>query len=171
MPTNETPPTLVSRCGDPVRTVVWLSGEHDIASRVHLSGTLARAAGLDDADIVIDLSGVTFMDASTVSALLEARNHLRVGSRSLFVRDPSPRARRVLDVCGLTHLIDEHAASEPPHVATALGSWIDVPTMDRGRGPATPPSARGASSEEPVRVAARRCIEPTETVRYRRAPS
>ena len=93
--------------GDPSRTVVWVSGEHDIATREQLNVTLAQAAGLDDADVVVDLSGVTFMDASTIGALVVARNRLRSRARSLSVRAPSPRARRLLDLCGLAPLIDD----------------------------------------------------------------
>src|SRR5688500_17284849 len=87
---------------DAGRTVVWLRGDYDIAMKVSLVVSLARAAKRDDADLIVDLSEVTFMDASTISALVGARNRLR--SRSLVLRAPSPRARRLLELCGLAHL-------------------------------------------------------------------
>jgi anti-sigma B factor antagonist len=110
MPPDESPSVSVfprgdmRRGSDPLRTVVWVRGEHDIATRADLSA-IAQAASLDDADIVVDLSGVSFMDASTIGALVVAENHLQARSRSLSIRDPTPRARRVLDLCGLQRLM------------------------------------------------------------------
>jgi len=86
---------------DGVRTVVWLHGEHDLASVGALSGTLAEAVELDDANVVVDLSGVEFMDASTLGVLVSARLALRARSRSLSLRAPSTPAERVLVICGL----------------------------------------------------------------------
>jgi anti-anti-sigma factor len=82
--------------------VVWVRGEHDISTRDRVTVRLAKAAGRDAADIVVDLSGVTFMDASTIGALVASRNDLRVHSRSLTFRHPSQTAQRLLDLCGLT---------------------------------------------------------------------
>ena len=177
MPPIESPSVSVSPRGnarpasDPLRTVVWVRGEHDIATRVRLSATIAQAALLDDADMVVDLSGVTFMDASTIGALVGARNCLRASSRSLSVRAPSPRARRLLDICGLARLIDEHPASAPPPVATALGSWVDVPALDRDPDSVQPPVAQEAPSEEPTRTTARRRTEPAAAIQPPRAAS
>jgi anti-anti-sigma factor len=99
---NSTP--LVSRDGD--RTVVWLDGEHDIATVFVLTDTLARAISVDDADLIVDLSGVTFIGSATIDELIRGRNILRRQSRSLTLRSPSRCARRILDVCGLTDLIE-----------------------------------------------------------------
>ena len=178
MPLKESSSLSVSRRGDVgvgadlLRTVVWVGGEHDVATRTNLAVTIAQAAVADDADIVVDLSGVTFMDASTIGALVDARNLLRAASRSLSVRAPSPRARRVLDLCGLTLLIDEHAASTQVLATTALGSWVDVPASDRGPEPAPPAFAQEAPSHrEPARVAARRYLAPAVSIHQHRATS
>jgi anti-sigma B factor antagonist len=149
---------------------VWVRGEQDASTCVQLSATLAEASGLDDADVVVDLSGVTFMDASTIGALVVARNRLRVLSRCLCVRDPSPRTRRLLDLCGLARLIDEHPTPTQPPRATALGSWVDVPARDRDSGSTQAPVAQQAPSEEPVCVMARRRVEPAGVIPQRRVP-
>jgi anti-sigma B factor antagonist len=83
------------------RAVVWLEGEHDIATVSILTDTLTRAISADDADVIVDLSGVTFIDAATVGVLISARNSLHRESRSLMLRSPSRFAGRVLDLCGL----------------------------------------------------------------------
>jgi anti-anti-sigma factor len=103
---------------------VWLRGEHDIATRVSLAVTLARAAQLDDVSLLVDLSAVTFMDASTVGVLVASRNRLRTRARTLRVRAPSVRALRVLEFCGLRHLVqreplDAHTSiTLRPHTST-----------------------------------------------------
>lgn len=97
--------SVVVQC-DGDRSVVWLCGEHDIATEAELSEALAGAIASDDADLVVDLSEVQFIDASTIRVIIRARNYLRHRSRSLVLRSPAEGARRVLDVCGLVDLIE-----------------------------------------------------------------
>ena len=99
---NVTPPA--SRDG--VRTVVWLEGEQDVATVAALAETLAGAMSVGDGDLIVDLSGVTFFGAATVGELIRGRNVLRAQSRNLTLRSPSKSARCVLDVCGLTALLE-----------------------------------------------------------------
>lgn len=156
---------------DPLRTVVRVSGEHDPATRTHLSRTIARAAHLDEADMVVDLSGITFMDASTLGAIVNAHNRLRAGSRSLSVRAPSPLARRLLDICGLAFLIDEHPAPAQPSAATALDSWIAVPASNPASDPAQPLVTEQAPSQKSARATTQRAVDLAASVQHRRVPS
>ena len=91
---------------DADRTVVWLRGEHDAATVAALWETMGHAMALDDADLVVDLSGVEFMGSATVGVIIRARESLRPRSRSLTLRCPSRCAQRVLDLYGLTDLLD-----------------------------------------------------------------
>ena len=118
---------IAGRDGD--RTVVWLRGDHDLATTAELSATLARAIAIDDMDLVVDLTYVQFMDASTVGVLIRAREFLLLRSRSLTLRAPLKAARRVLDACGLAELIDPGPPASK--AAGALGSWVAVPALDR----------------------------------------
>lgn len=86
---------------DTVGSVVWLRGEHDIFTLPGLWETVARAIEFDDADVVVDLSAVDFMDASTIGVLVRARTILAKRSRSLTLRAPSTSAVRVLGLCGV----------------------------------------------------------------------
>ena len=99
---------LVSRDGG--RTVVWLDGEHDIATLVVLTDTLSRVISADDSDLIVDLSGVTFMSAATIDELLRVRKILLSQSRDLTLRSPSRCARRLLDLCGLAGFVAASAA-------------------------------------------------------------
>lgn len=81
--------------------VVWLRGEHDIATVRAVSATLSEAAALHDGAVVVDLSGVDFMGAATVNVLLGYRESLWHEARWLTFRSPSDSARRVLELCGV----------------------------------------------------------------------
>jgi anti-anti-sigma factor len=99
---------LVSHVGE--RAVVWLDGEQDIATVAILANTLAKVTSADDADLIVDLSGVTFMSTATIDQLVRARNLLLGLSRNLTLRSPSKCVRRTLDLCGVAGLI----AKSPP---------------------------------------------------------
>jgi anti-anti-sigma factor len=85
-----------SAAGAGTRTVVVLTGELDLLSVPSLRRRLQEAPG--GSEVIVDLSGVTFMDCSTVTPLLEARQ--RFGPR-LLLRRPSPAALRLLQLTGL----------------------------------------------------------------------
>ena len=86
-------------------TIIWLQGEHDIATDGALRRTLERAIALNDAEILVDLTKVELLSASTIGVILVARDTLRQQSRSLTMRAPSPHVRRVIGICGLQHLL------------------------------------------------------------------
>ena len=88
------------------QNVVWLVGEHDFATVSDLADTLASASSAHGGDLIVDLSGVTFISAATVGLLVTHWSSLRRQSRTLTLRSPSKFTRRVLDLCGLTRLIE-----------------------------------------------------------------
>ena len=110
LPTRGPPPRVHQ---DP-RTVVWLRGEYDTSTLVALSVQLCRAISHNDADLVVDLRHVTFMDASTVGVIVRAREFLRPRGRSLTLRSLSGIASRVIEVCGLQELVEHRPRSSPP---------------------------------------------------------
>jgi len=93
--------------------IVWLRGEHDLATVSALSGALARSIAANEADLVVDLSDVQFMDASTVGVIVRARRFLEERSRSLALRAPSASAQLVLSICDLTDLVAAEPLSDP----------------------------------------------------------
>jgi len=127
-------------------TIIWLRGEHDIATDGALRRTLERAIALNDAAIVVDLSKVELMSASTIGVILAARDVLRQQSRSLTMRAPSPHVRRVISLCGLQNLLIPGVRDEMAGVVgEALGSWVEVrdgAPAGRPPGPSTPAANR-----------------------------
>jgi anti-anti-sigma factor len=115
-------------------SVVWLGGEHDIATVDVLAATLAKAISLDEPAVVIDLSGVHFIDAATIGVIVTAKNLLAQRGRSLQLRAPAPFVRRIFDVCHLSDLLDRDPSADPFEAAegaSALGSWVEVPATGR----------------------------------------
>ena len=121
--------------------VVWLRGEHDCSTDDALCLELACAVALNDAALVLDLSEVEFIGASSLGVIARAREFLRGRSRSLTVRSPSVSARRVIDACGLGDLVGASAPRPGDLSAEALGSWVAVPVAERSdrlEGPLAP---------------------------------
>ena len=112
----------------PAGVVVRLRGEHDLATRAAVSAAVGARVALGRGDLVIDLSGVTFMDASTVGVIVEARNALRHRDRDVVLRDPSSCARRLIELFGHTDVVERPCDPAPAHRLDALSSWVAVPT-------------------------------------------
>lgn len=91
--------------------VLWLSGEHDLATKTQLCEVLALEFSAHDHDLIVDLSDVAFMDCSTVGALIAGKEWMTRQHRWMSVRAPSPCARRLLDLCGLNGLLDTRASA------------------------------------------------------------
>ena len=106
-PPFDTPQVIVMRANDPTGdTVVWLGGEHDMSSVEQLVQAIATAAEAGRSDLVFDLSCVDFMDSTTIQQIMAAVTRLGEDGRRARIRDPSPVARHVLELCRLTHLVE-----------------------------------------------------------------
>lgn len=124
--------------GDPTRTVVCVNGDHDAATQATLILTLSDAWRLGGGgDLVVDLSCIRFMDASTVGALIAVRKRLRATACELTVRNPSPSARRLLEHFDLEAMIDPPTQIDHPvGAAAALSTWVTVSPAEPSLDPA-----------------------------------
>lgn len=86
----------------PVVTVT-ITGEIDIATSQAMRDALASDSG--PAHLEVDMSAVTFIDASGIGVLLAARQRAVDGGGSLTVRAPSWAVLRVSRVLGLDELL------------------------------------------------------------------
>jgi anti-sigma B factor antagonist len=87
-------------------TVASLSGELDLATLGDLCETLAAVIAFGDADLILDLAAVDFLDASAAGVLLRAEVFLAARSRALVLRSPPPCALPVLSACGLSDHVE-----------------------------------------------------------------
>jgi anti-anti-sigma factor len=121
------PPLVTCEGG---RNVVWLVGEQDVATVPLLIEALAEVAARDKADMVIDLSGTCFVDAATLGAFVTARLGLGAEARVLSLRGPPAFTRRVIDICGLTDMVDP---ARPDESAGPSGSSALTTNPSGGR--------------------------------------
>lgn len=86
--------------------IVTPTGEADICTVADLRRALSDAIGECRQHIIVDLDRLTFMDASTLGALVEARRHNSAAGATLRVRCRSPHGRRLLALTGLDGMLD-----------------------------------------------------------------
>jgi anti-sigma B factor antagonist len=87
--------------------LVELSGELDIVSADFLTDVLVDVAG---STVVVDLSGLTFMDGRGVAALIAARKRIAAkGVGSIVLTEPRRMVRRPLEILGLGDWIVERS--------------------------------------------------------------
>ena len=104
--------TEVDRDGDAI--VIFVRGEIDIATAERLRDAIEPHMGPRQT-IILDLSGVDFMDSACLGVLEQARGTLTEDGGSLMLRNPSKVAHRLLSIAGLEHLLqvdaDDHRDS------------------------------------------------------------
>jgi len=90
--------STVSETGEPT---VEVSGELDLASAEDFATQVGESAG--DANVVVlDLSGVTFMDSTGLAALIKIRNRLTDRGGDLRLAAASRAVERVLELTGMS---------------------------------------------------------------------
>jgi anti-sigma B factor antagonist len=81
--------------------VVTLVGDVDAAATFWLEPQLERLTRDGDAEaLVVDLSGVAFMDSSALGLLLASHERLQADGLRFLVANPSRSVRRILDLTG-----------------------------------------------------------------------
>jgi anti-sigma B factor antagonist len=85
--------------------IVGLTGELDLYNAHLVRDELIAAAARGPERLVIDLSGVTFIDSTGLGILIEARTRL-ANRRAFLLAGPGLETRRALEISGL----DRHFA-------------------------------------------------------------
>lgn len=55
--------------------------------------------------LVLDFTGITFMDSSGIALILRAKRRINLQGGSVYVCHVPPQARRVLSTAGIGHLV------------------------------------------------------------------
>ena len=76
-------------------------GEIDLESRAAFVEALEKILQQSDGAARVDLSGVTFMDSSGISALIECQQRALDDGSQVVLIAPSTSCRRVLEILGL----------------------------------------------------------------------
>lgn len=84
--------------------VVRLTGELDVATAPQLSGELLGLIERGIRSVTVDLAKLEFIDSTGLSVLVSSLKRLRENGGDLTVRSPSPSAKKVFEITGLTHI-------------------------------------------------------------------
>jgi anti-anti-sigma factor len=87
---------------DEPTTELRLTGELDCATADDLRHHIAVAIDAHDPHrLLLDLSGLDFIDSSGLSVMVRAHQLMARRGRRLYLHDPQPRVRRILHIAGL----------------------------------------------------------------------
>src|SRR3954453_15162585 len=81
--------------------VLALSGNLDARSATEVREALGRAIDSGEGELVVDASGVDFVDATGLGVLLGAHRRATKAGRTMVLRDASPRLVRMLRLARL----------------------------------------------------------------------
>jgi anti-anti-sigma factor len=85
--------------------VITLAGEADVSTLGALSDLLTAQLSGGAAQLVIEASGLRFVDAASVRLLAAAGQALRARGGMLVLLHPQPAVRRVLEALGLNQVV------------------------------------------------------------------
>ena len=91
-------------------TVVALTGESDVYTHDQLRGALETEATRGVALLIVDLSGLEFMDSTGVQVLLDIRVMMNDRGGKLALAQPQNTVARVLNLVGADQLIPVYAS-------------------------------------------------------------
>ena len=122
--------------------LIALVGELDMATVPDLSSALKALVEDGPPELVLDLSGLSFIDSSGLAVFMKTQQRLRKQGRTLSITSPRPNALRVFETSGLMDVLnvavdrvpsgDEgiRPASRRPH-PVAAASTCDRPPRTR----------------------------------------
>jgi anti-sigma B factor antagonist len=98
--------------------VVSVAGELDIATAEQAYSYITEIIDGRPAPVTVDLSGVTFCDASGLGALARLARHARAAGRQLSLTSARPSVLKVMRITGLDRVFPE--LHPPVHAFSAL---------------------------------------------------
>ena len=122
----------------PDQVVVRLTGDADLSTAPLVADALMQAARLRTRQVVVDLAGARFWDASGLRALADFTRELAADGRACRIVGALPGMRRLIGMAGLADslLLDGPLADRPRPSAAASDERRGRGTMP-GRGPET----------------------------------
>jgi anti-sigma B factor antagonist len=85
---------------------IVLAGDLDLDTVPELTRVLDPLIQDGPPDVVIESSGLSFLESSGVAALVVAQNKLCKRNRRLIVRAPRPNVLRILEITGLVEFLN-----------------------------------------------------------------
>ena len=89
----------------PRKVVIWVSGDLDADTARAVRARLAQAQRHERSDVILDMTGVTFVDTVGINAIVSGAKDFR-SSRLLRVISPPDRVAKILDEAGLGEVFE-----------------------------------------------------------------
>jgi anti-sigma B factor antagonist len=100
-------------------TLVSLDGEGDVTVRCRLRAALTALVAAGTVDLVVDLSGLSFIDCSCVQVLWQVSRMAEEAGGSLRLAAPQPLVARVLELWGADRVIGVYDSVASAVIAAA----------------------------------------------------
>jgi anti-anti-sigma factor len=107
----------ISVTAGPAYTLVTLAGECDLHTGRQLRDVLTSEVSRGARRMILDLSGLTFMDSTGMQVLLSVRTVLTVRNGTLSVVAPQPVVARILELTGADQYIAVYGSLEDAQTA------------------------------------------------------
>jgi anti-sigma B factor antagonist len=101
-------------------TVIALAGESDVYTYEQLRGALETEAATGVALLIVDLSGLDFMDSTSVQVLLDMRVMMSNHGGQLALSNPQHTVARVINLVGADQLIPVYDSVADAQAGTPL---------------------------------------------------
>jgi anti-anti-sigma factor len=85
--------------------VVTVAGQLDISNADTLDAAVATAVAAHPQKLIFDLSGLEFMDSAGIAVLIRATSDVE----AVRLRNPSPIVRRLIEVTGLSGILQSES--------------------------------------------------------------
>jgi anti-anti-sigma factor len=105
----------------PGHTVIAVHGELDIATTASLRNRILTILKDTTTPVIIDLSGVSFCDASGLALLVGARRRARLHGLTIALVAPCPHVAKLLRITGLDRVFTIHPTLASARLAHAHG--------------------------------------------------
>lgn len=101
--------------------VIVLAGEIDLYTAPELKGELVRLIDGGATGLVVDLTGATFIDSTTLGVLISGVKRLRPGGGSLQLVVTDRNIRKIFEITGLDRVFPLHPDRDAALQALADG--------------------------------------------------
>ena len=120
--------------------VVRVAGELDVYTAVSLRATLDDLPGYEAGKLVVDLTGLGFMDSSGLGVLIATKKRIESTDGSFAVVSDGGPVLRLLSVTGLVHVLNTFDSLDAATTRIATGTTGD--TDDTGTAGTADPGPR-----------------------------
>jgi anti-sigma B factor antagonist len=96
-------PFEITEMSENGRWIVTPRGELDLRTAPPLEKRMLELMG--SVEVVLDLSGLSFMDSSGIALMVSLSRHARQNRWRLEIRDPGPVVHRIIQLTGLDGLL------------------------------------------------------------------